>query len=726
VIDRDHALAEALADYDDRLRDGSTVVEPEKSRQLPEPDRHRFQKLSPLLANLRCLPRPASTVGSLLRLHAELEHLVAAEGKSPREQPVVSGYHVHEEIGRGGMGVVYRATQLSLNRIVALKILRDRFLTDEPGIERFRKEAEIAASLRHPNIVQIYDVRPHGGHWHIAAEYVPGGSLADRLRDNTLAPREAAALVAAIADAVQAAHDAGIIHRDVKAANILMDGPIPKLADFGLARRLAADGLTATGAIVGTPNTMSPEQARGEDAVGAAADVYGLGTVLYECLTGQPPFRGRTPMDVVRQVLECEPVALRTLAPGTPRDLETIVMTAMQKVPAKRYASAALLAEDLRRFLDGHPIRARRTPIAIRLLRRARRSPAITALAAALLLAIVAGVASAVRFTDRLQTSQRETAAERDKALEQSRLARAAVQAFLHQVTNDSDFRAASSPQLRRRLLDQARAYYDTLPPAEDDPQRLNERIALLLDFSSLSSLLGDASQAADTIREAAMLADRLAADSVQSPTSRISVANAWTALGLKRAEAGDFTGAARAHRDAIALLEATLDQAGDRDMHRFSLAACHNNHGLALRRAGDLDGAESAHREALRWRETLPQHVAGFANAVAQSHHNLASVYQSRKRYDEAMINYRKAAALREAIVLKSPRHPEYLLALSVSLESAARIDKARGRPDRAREDYEKALRFLIDFNSSQPGVSSVQDAIQRVQQQLSTLESP
>ena len=221
---------------------------------------------------------------------------------------VSSGYEILEAIGRGGMGVVYKANQRALGRIIALKQIRTGMDADAQELSRFQTEAEAAAQLRHPNIVQVYDIGLRDGLPFFAMELVEGGSLTTRLREGVLRPRQAAELVSTIARAIQHAHEAGIVHRDLKPCNILLmpDGT-PKVADFGLAKRLDVEvGQTRAGALLGTPGYMSPEQAAGE-AVGPAADIYALGVILYECLTGRPPFQAATPLEILEQVRSCDP-----------------------------------------------------------------------------------------------------------------------------------------------------------------------------------------------------------------------------------------------------------------------------------------------------------------------------------------------------------------------------------------------------------------------------------
>jgi serine/threonine-protein kinase len=272
--------------------------------------------------------------------------------------PQVPGYEILGELGSGGQGVVYQARQVSLGRIVALKVLRgDPGQTGPERLAGLGREAKTLAQLKHPHIVQVYEFGEYAGGPYIAMEYVEGTSLQHRLAGGPLPVRDAAELVETLALAVHAVHRQGIVHRDLKSANVLLTKDnVPKVADFGLAKRLDGEASqTGSGAIVGTAGYMAPEQAAGRtNEVGPAADVYALGVILYEALTGRPPFAGPTWWDTLNQVRHHEPPPLR--GQGTPRDLETICLRCLQKDPKKRYASAAELAGRLRLFLDGKPI----------------------------------------------------------------------------------------------------------------------------------------------------------------------------------------------------------------------------------------------------------------------------------------------------------------------------------------------------------------------------------
>jgi formylglycine-generating enzyme required for sulfatase activity len=299
----------------------------------------------------------------------------------------IPGYQILAPLGRGGMGMVFMARQVALNRIVALKMILPAHKAGRAERERFRNEADAVARLQHPNIVQIFEIGDHRGQAFLALEYCPGGSLLQKLEGKPWQPTDAAVLVRTIAVAVHAAHLARVVHRDLTPANVLLDAEgRPKITDFGLAKKLDEDGTTKHGDILGTPSYMSPEQAAGHiNEVGPASDVYSLGAILYELLTGRPPFRGASVMETLDQVRSQEPVAPARLQPRLPRDLETICLRCLEKSRHRRYPSAQELADDLGRFLAHEPIRARPTGQLGRLKKWVQRRPAVAALLAALI-----------------------------------------------------------------------------------------------------------------------------------------------------------------------------------------------------------------------------------------------------------------------------------------------------------------------------------------------------
>lgn len=375
-------------------------------------------------------------------------------GVAGSEPPAVPGYEILGELGRGGMGVVYQARQLGLNRTVALKMVLTGAHAGPKDLARFRAEAAAIARLQHPNIVQIYDVGEAGGRPYFVLEFVAGGSLAQHLQGTPQPVRPAAQLIETLARAVHAAHVNGVIHRDLKPANILLEWSgvrgqsaggtstltpdhshltptflTPKITDFGLAKCTGGDGEgtnhsgpTVTGELLGTPNYMAPEQAMvPRQPIGPAADVYALGAILYELLTGRPPFTGGTPLTTVLQVLHNEPVSVTSLQPGVPRDLETICLKCLQKEPRKRYGSALELAEDVQRFLRDEPIRARPASPVEKMWRWVRRHPVAAGLLAAGLLAPVVALITLSLLSARLvRSSALESAAQQAELLEEA------------------------------------------------------------------------------------------------------------------------------------------------------------------------------------------------------------------------------------------------------------------------------------------------------------------
>jgi hypothetical protein len=356
--------------------------------------RQRFPELSArwlarhLGTSLRTTPLKTTPAS---RLEPPGETVGSEGAASPAEE--VPGYEILGELGRGGMGVVYKARQVRADRVVALKKIRSGVEASAEELARFRVEGEAVARMQHPHVVQIHEVGEHQGMPFFSLEFCEGGSLARRLRSGPLAPERSAQLVECLARGVQAAHEHGVVHRDLKPGNILLTGEgTPKVTDFGLARKLdSGTRQTQTGVLLGTPAYMAPEQASGRD-VGPSADVYALGVILYECLTGRPPFKAATTLDTLRQVVADEPVPPGRLNPQVPRDLETVCLKCLEKDPGRRYVSAGALAEDLGRFGAGEAVKARPVGRLARAGKWARRNPTVAGLATAILLVLVGGV----------------------------------------------------------------------------------------------------------------------------------------------------------------------------------------------------------------------------------------------------------------------------------------------------------------------------------------------
>jgi aminoglycoside phosphotransferase (APT) family kinase protein len=370
----------------------------------------------------------------------------------------IAGYEVLGELGAGGMGVVYKARQTSLRRIVALKKVRSGECASADELRRFQAEAEAVAQLQHPNIVQVYEVGQHDGLPYFSLEFCAGGSLEKQLDGTPWGARRAATLVEVLAGAMQAAHRVGIIHRDLKPANVLLtaDGT-PKITDFGLVKRLDVPGHTQINAVMGTPPYMPPEQAGASGGrVGPTADVYSLGAILYELLTGRPPFKAATALETVLQVLSEEPVPVRRLQPKVPKDLETICHKCLEKEPRRRYASAAELADDLGRFGAGEPVAARPVGGAVRLHKWARRRPAVAGLLT--LVAVVAGLGAAgIAWAYGEALRQRQAANDEADKTRQANASLEAVNATLK--TTNSDLAEANTAL----KLEKRRAYITAL-----------------------------------------------------------------------------------------------------------------------------------------------------------------------------------------------------------------------------------------------------------------------
>jgi tetratricopeptide (TPR) repeat protein len=455
--------------------------------------------------------------------------------------PTVPGYDLLGELGRGGMGVVYRARQQALDREVALKMVLSGQFAGPHERERFRAEAVQLGRLLHPNIVQIYEVGEYDGRPYFAMEYVPGGSLAGLFDKKPLAPRPAAELVETLARAAHHAHEKGIVHRDLKPANILLaaDGS-PKITDFGLAKGGGSVSDTASYAVLGTPSYMAPEQAGGQSRdVGSAADVYSLGSILYEALTGRPPFRAATALDTMQLVTTTEPVPPSDLTVNLPRDLETITLKCLQKEPGKRYATAADLADDLRRFLDDKPILARPVPPWEKTWKWAKRRPAWAALIGTVVLSTAGLIGIGLWFNAEVRHERDIARTERDRATENAELAerrfqlnREAVDRYFTGVSESELLDEPGLQPLRRKLLTLAKDYYARfVEERRDDP---TVRADLGRSFGRLAQITAELDDPREAIRlrlQALPIFQELAGAKPDDPGPRAEIAVTWYEL---------------------------------------------------------------------------------------------------------------------------------------------------------------------------------------------------
>jgi tetratricopeptide (TPR) repeat protein/tRNA A-37 threonylcarbamoyl transferase component Bud32 len=552
-------------------------------------------------------------------------------------QPLIPGYEIEGELGRGGMGVVYKARQTSLDRIVALKMLLAG--SGEAHLVRFRAEAEAIARLQHPHIVQIYEVGEWAGLPYFTLEYVDGGHLGEHLkRGGPQAPAAAAGLVETLARTVQVAHERGIIHRDLKPANVLLtrDGT-PKIADFGLAKRLEAGNRTGSGQLMGTPVYMAPEQlnhspAAPGPAAGPAVDIYALGVILYELLTGRPPFEGACPADLLFQVTLREPIPPSYWARGTPRDLETITLKCLEKDPHKRYQSAAALADDLAAFGQGRPIKARPVGPVERFRRWCGKHRVVAALSAAVVLLLLSTTfALGVGFV-RVQREQTRTEAARRDALASERQA----------LASEQQVRAALRREARRRR--QARTALDALSEGLDD---------LLAHLPHLND------QHRRLLRTAQRLYEEQVAEATAEEADRLDAARGHLRLAHIRYRLGEHA-AAQKHYARSLLLLGRVAAASGRPDHREELAAAHTRLAVFLKAIGRPAPAEAEHlhARALRARlaEDFPAEPA-HRKALAQTDTSLGVLRAEQNRPADAEKAFRSALALRRKLAAERPR---------------------------------------------------------------------
>ncbi|HJT77999.1 MAG TPA: protein kinase, partial [Gemmataceae bacterium] len=596
------------------------------------------------------------------------------DGHAPAEAAVpraVAGYEILGVLGRGAFGVVYKARQPGLKRLVALKMILAGGHADAQELARFRSEAEVVARLQHPHIVQVYEVGDDGGRPFFSLEFVDGTNLREKIAGTPQPPREAAALVQTLAGAMAYAHEHGVVHRDLKPANVLLtrDGTA-KISDFGLARRLDEDsGQTRTGSAVGTPSYMAPEQAEGRSReAGPLADVYSLGATLYELLTGRAPFRGASILETLEQVRAREPVAPSQLQPALPRDLETVCLKCLHKDPARRYAGAAELAEDLRRFLAGEPIKARPVSRAERAWRWCRRNPWVAGPSAAAALVVVAWAvtSSALAWGLKLQKDATEAArgqavTNASKASEQARIAgeneqKAEVAAEMARAKHDQgmtvmvDFvgglynqmqskrlSARHDPELvrlRRDMLDQLRLRM--LAAVQDMDQKGVSTFGTPRTYQQLGDLmkrLGQGGEALRLYRQGQELAARISARQPDNDIARGDTGLLLQAQGDVLLElGGDARASLTAYRQALDLHRQVLPHPrGTRGENRYSaveieylLALADMGMGKAYVALGDPAAARRYFEEARKYREerTRVQPTNGDAwSYLAEAH---------------------------------------------------------------------------------------------------------
>lgn len=505
-------------------------------------------------------------------------------------------YRIIRRLGIGGMGVVFLARQLDVKRPVALKVIRTEALESLDGnlrraaLERFRTEAQAAAQLDHPGIVTVFDVGEIQGRNYLAMRFVDGRSLSEILRDGPLENRRAAQYCRQIAEAVQAAHERGVLHRDLKPQNILIEAASDRalVADFGLAKLLEeAPELTKFGELMGTPQYMAPEQARDAGSVGAAADVYALGATLYHLLTGRPPFQAASAMETVQQLLSDDPLPPRQLNRGVDRDLETICMKCLEKEPERRYISAEELRLDLQRQLDDLPIRARRIGPLGRARRWCRRNPLIAASSAAALLCLLAALMATT-------IGMVMTAAAKKDTEEGFQDARAALDDMVAAVREEPLFESPELDKLRRKLLNEALTYYQDFLTKRAQDSSLQEEVGeTYYRVGLINKQIASSQQALTAFHKATTIQRRLVKRQPRQLRHMAALGTTQNATGQVHADREDWQAANDAFAAAIATREVLAGTADlpttEKREHQRLLVNSYMNLGIILKRQGRL-----------------------------------------------------------------------------------------------------------------------------------------
>jgi tetratricopeptide (TPR) repeat protein/predicted Ser/Thr protein kinase len=661
----------------------------------------------------------------------------------------LGNYELLAELGRGGMGVVYRARQLAAERIVALKVVRtDQLSSLRPdlrtsAVERFHHEALATARLQHPHIVTVYEVGEEQGQQYFSMQFVDGPSLAELLRAGPLAPHRAAAYLEPVARAVAAAHEAGILHRDLKPQNILVDTSSDRalVADFGLAKLVEQGSeLTRAGDVMGTPPYMSPEQATNAAGVTRQSDVYSLGATLYHMLAARPPFQAASALETLFQVQTQEPVPPSRLNPAIDRDLETICLTCLHKEPARRYADAALLADDLRRYLDGMPIVARPVGWPERLWRWCRRNPLLagaSALAGAFLVATA--VATTVGYISTTSALQGKTA-----ALAQSernyRQARTVVDQFFRIVSEDILLDQPGAEPLRNRLLQLALDHdRQFLAERGNDPELLEEIARTHYRVGLITQAIDPAGGAGlESLQKAAAIQRKLSADAPDSTARQEALGDTLNALGqthLRKAEeqqALEHLREARTVRaQVLAATPADAPPAMQLDAGR-KYANTIMNIGLVHKQARRSDEALQAIAEAQAQREKL---LAGSQiesaddgarlvwRDLAMGWFNQANLALAEKETESATEAARRAIEIMEPLVARDSIDLRNRERLAACYHLLGRLGNRDRDPSAALRLYEQSIDTLEKLHRGSPQVHEFEERLAIVYLDLGTL---
>ena len=643
----------------------------------------------------------------------------AAPEKTPA-LPEVPGYELLGELGRGGMAVVYKARQLQLQRIVALKIMQHPTNGDASWIARFRTEAEAAAQLEHPNIVRMYEVGEAKGLSYLALEFIDGTTLADRAKDEPQNPRWVAALMVQVARAMHYAHERGIVHRDLKPGNILLarsaDGtPQPRVADFGLAKRLdRQDGAqTSTGVVMGTPMYMAPEQATGVTRnIGPACDIHALGVILYELLTGWRPYEGLDVIDTLRLVTTEEPVPPRRLLATIPRDLETICLKCLEKRPRQRFATAADLAAELQRFLDGDTILTRPAGPLEKTYKWSRRNPA-TALAIVVSMVLPLLIAIGLwTHNQRIATELARTAEQRNRAEANLQQTQEAVDKLLQDINGGSLAALPRSAPIRRELLEWAIGLCEQLRVQNPESDALRFQSARAVrQIADLERLLGRWKEAEKHYSQAGTEFSQLNDAKPQDPPVLREQAALWNNFGLLREQLGNTMAAVLSYNNAVVGWESLAVKVPPTAEYQQSHAATLSNLGQLLTQLGDTNEAEKCFAKSLS------------LHNLASTRVNLGNLQLATGRFSDSQKTFEQA--LRELTEKRQdqPVNPEIVAALAAVENNLAATFVALQQPQTAEAAYGRAIEQFTPLVRDFPTTLAYREQLATTQLNLAIL---
>ena len=654
---------------------------------------------------------------------------------SPLEKPTVvkrkinakapAGYEIVGVLGRGAMGVVYKARQIGLKRLVALKMILSAGRASKLEIARFRIEAEAVAKLDHPNIVKIYEIGEIESLPFFSLEFVSGGVLSSRTKNNAPTARQAAAIMRGIAEGMDFAHRKGIVHRDLKPANILLSPPdqageevdfdampldlfVPKITDFGLAKSLEGDSVqTRDGAIMGTPSYMAPEQAEGKTSeIGPSADIYGLGAILYDLITGIPPFRGETLMDTITQVIHQEPVHPVRLNNKLPLDIATICLKCLEKDQKKRYATAGALAEDLRRYLVGEPILARPTPFYEFVWKWAKRKPAVAALILMAFFTTLGVSIGGYLLAGREKTRADENARLREVAVNERNLAeqqklqaeknfRDALAAVDQMLTKVGQNRLAHEPRMervRRELLQQAKVFLSRfLDYNSDDIQVRWQTARSLMQLGGIEEMLGNFGEADKNLTQAIGQLNKLHELDAANQSFLADLADCKQAMALLLVQEGKPNLAKSEFQSAIV----TRSKLESNKENLSKQAASEFNLGQLLRGKGKLEPALLALSATVKKLEDLVSQEKSNAlqkQNLCKGYLGLAQTLQDLGRFEDCKSTLEKALIIANEIVAANPDNPEFRVDLASILNQKGKLLRDTDS-SLAEESYLKAL---------------------------------